>query len=307
MMRINIKDGNQVKQVSLVPPTADQKVWIDGRNDDETVVQIADALGWDVAALTSITRNVDRAQLQNLGQVSFISVFVPDADTLRQVHILLAHSVLVTLHNEPVGMLDDIALELAQKADLLQSAHYLLYEILERTADRFLEAMDHYEEAFDVLEEEVLNGHDRTHAVFALRHELHRQRAILADMRRIAARLSRRQFASASTGAPEANIFVDVYDGFYHVMDNIDSLRDNLTGLVDLQLNQRSTRLNEIMKFLTIFSTIFLPLSFITGFLGMNLRSMPELYIPYGQEFTLFLMILLVATMLYVFKRRKWM
>ncbi len=306
-MRIQIKDGDQVREVPLMRPQSDQKAWIDGRTDDETVVQIADAMGWDAEALSSVSRDTDRAQLQNLGKILYISVFVPDADTLRKINIILARGVLVTLHNEPVEMLNEVGVELAQKPELLESAHYLLYEILERSADRFLEAMDRYDEAFDAMEEDVLNGQDRTHAIFSLRHELHRQRGVLADMRRIAARLSRRQFASASTGAPDANIFVDVYDGFYHVMDNLDSLRDNLTGLVDLQLNQRSTRLNEIMKFLTIFSTIFLPLSFITGFLGMNLRSMPELYVPYGQEVVVFLMLLLVATMLYVFKRRKWM
>ena len=56
----------------------------------------------------------------------------------------------------------------------------------------------------------------------------------------------------------------------------------------------------------TVFSTIFLPLSFITGFFGMNLRSMPELTFPYGQELTILLMALVAATMLTLFKRRKW-
>ena len=159
--------------------------------------------------------------------------------------------------------------------------------------------MDQYEEQFDALEEAVLDGEDRAHDIFSLHHQLHRLRGVLADMRRIAARLSRQQFAPTASGMEDANIFVDVYDGFYHVIDNIDSLRDNLTGLVDLPLNQRATRLNEIMKFLTIFPTIFLPLSFLTGFLGMNLHSMPELGIPFGQELTILIMVLVAVGMLW--------
>ncbi|MDA8194549.1 MAG: hypothetical protein M0Z53_11230 [Thermaerobacter sp.] len=89
-------------------------------------------------------------------------------------------------------------------------------------------------------------------------------------------------------------------------MDNVDGLRDNLTGLVDLQLNQHSTRLNEVMKFLTIFSTIFLPLSFLTGFLGMNLRDMSELGWPHVQPLTIAVMMTVAASMLMFFKRKGW-
>lgn len=304
-----LKDRNVIKEVPLARPEGSQKVWIDiADNLRSNLEKTAGTLGWASAILKQLPEAVDRAQLQYVGDLSLITVFIPEKDTLAPLSIILGPSVLVTAHDQPISLLAELTQELDTKSELLDSAHYLLYDILERVADEFLALMDQYEEEFDSLEEAVLNGQDRAHEVFALRHKLHHLRGILADMRRIAARLSRRQFSSTADGASDANIFVDVYDGFYHVMDNIDSLRDNLTGLVDLQLNQRSTRLNEIMKFLTIFSTIFLPLSFITGFLGMNLqRSMPELTLPYGQEITMLLMLIVVGVMLYVFKRRKWM
>lgn len=303
-----IKDQDQVREAPLARPQSGEKVWIDVvPGDKDSIHETIQVLQWD-SNLQSILGAVhERAQLQYVGAVLVLTVLVPGDDReMSVVDILLGPDVLVTIHRSPVPLLTLLAQELQDKPHLLDSAHYLLYEILERISDSFLEMMDHYEEEFDELEDSVLNGHDRAHDVFGLRHQLHRIRSVLADMRRIAARLSRRQFTT-SDGEVGANIFVDVYDGFYHVMDNIDSLRDNLTGLVDLQLNQRGTRLNEIMKFLTIFSTIFLPLSFITGFFGMNLKSMPELAIPYGQEFTLLLMISVVVSMLWVFKRRHWL
>ena len=303
-----IKDGDTVKEGALRRPHDGEKVWIDVSGDGaSSLANVFHVLGFSPDVLTAVEPEPDRAQLQYFGSITVLSLFVPEGQVMKTFTVVLAPSALVSIHREPIQLLTDLGREVLTKAGLMESAHYLLYEILERVADIFLERMDTHEETFDGLEEDVLDGLDRAHEVFALRHELHHLRGILADMRRIAARLSRRPFTSTQTGASDANIFVDVYDGFYHVMDNIDSLRDNLTGLVDLGLNQRSTRLNEIMKFLTIFSTIFLPLTFITGFFGMNLKSMPELATPHGQALTMLLMAVVAATMLIVFKRRKWM
>lgn len=304
-----IKEDNQIRETALTTPGPDQKAWIDvDSSDADALPTVLRTLGWDGGALSIIDLSPDRAQMQLLGPLSVLSLFVPEGDAMKNFGIILGPSVLVTIHREPLKLLSGISQDLPSRPDLMDSAHYLLYEVLERVSDTYLELLDRYEEDFDALEESVLDGHDRAHDVFALRHRLHHLRSILADMRRIAARLSRRQFVATDTGASDANIFVDVYDGFYHVMDNIDSLRDNLTGLVDLGLNQRSTRLNEIMKFLTIFSTIFLPLSFITGFFGMNfIKSMPELNVPYGQELIMVLMAAVAGGMLWVFKKRKWL
>lgn len=304
-----VKENNAIVEKALSAPNPGQKAWIDvDARDTNAWHQVLAILAWDQGALGVIDLSSERAQMQLFGPLSVLSVFVPEGDAIKNFTIILGPNVLVTAHREPLDLTADLARDLPSRPQLLDSAHYLLYELLERVSDQFLELLDRDEEEFDAMEESVLNGQDRAHDVFALRHRLHHLRSILADLRRIAARLSRRQFTASGTGESDANIFVDVYDGFYHVIDNIDSLRDNLTGLVDLQLNQRSTRLNEIMKFLTIFSTIFLPLSFITGFFGMNfIKSMPELNIPFGQELVLMLMMAVAGVMLWVFKRRKWL
>lgn len=303
---MRVKDGQGLTTTVVSRPKDGQKAWIDvGPQEQESLADILTTIGWDSAYLMHLDLFPARSQIQYAGDVVVLRVFVSQDQGAKPLTILLGPDVLVTVRSDEVGALQDICQELSLHSDILESTHYLLYEILERVADGYLQQMDAYEEEFDALEESILNGEDRARAVFALRHTLHNVRGNLADMRRIAARLSRRQFRNQKDNEP--NVFVDVYDGFYHVIDNIDSLRDNLTGLVDLQLNQRSTRLNEVMKFLTIFSTIFLPLSFITGFLGMNLKSMPELAMPYGQEITILLMLIVAGTMLYVFKRRNWL
>ena len=169
-----------------------------------------------------------------------------------------------------------------------------------------MEWADATDDLFDELEDSVLSGHDRARDVFRVRRQVHAFRLNMAEMRRTTSQLARRRKPDASDDAGDGG-FADVYDGLYHIIDTVDTLRDNLTGLVDLQLNQRSMRLNEIMKFLTIFSTVFLPITFITGFFGMNLRSMPELGVAFGQEWTMGLMATVVVVMLIVFRRRGWL
>lgn len=300
-----IKDGAQVQDTALIRPSGSQQAWLDVPSDTAGELQrMGETLGLDAKIIDEIRLDGERAQLQDRDELLLMLIFIPEDEHLKPMFLILGPNLLITVHRDPITLVSDLAKEVAKKAELFDSPAYLLYEVLERAADLYLERLDVADARFDDLEETVLNGQDRAREIFALRHELHRSRQVLADLRRMAARLSRRKFASEGG---EPNLFVDVYEGFYHVMDNIDSLRDNLTGLVDLQLNQRSTRLNEIMKFLTIFSTIFLPLSFITGFLGMNLHPMPELTAPYSQEFTMALMGIVVLSMLYIFKRRKWM
>lgn len=304
-----LKHDHEIAEVDTGPvdERTGDRAWVDvSSTNADDVAMVLKKLGWDAALLRELTDETPRARSVYRGDVLVLSVLVPEGEDLKRLDIAVGTHVIVTRHDGGLTLIDELTRDVPSKPGLLESAHYLLYEILERMADAFLEKMDAYEELFDQLEEEILDGRDRARAVFALRRRLHGLRGVLADTRRIAARLSRRQFSGDGADSDRAGIFVDVYDSLYHVMDNIDSLRDNLTGLVDLQLNQRSTRLNEIMKFLTVFSTIFLPITFITGFFGMNLRSMPELGVAYGQEYTIGLMLAIAVGMLYVFRRRGW-
>jgi magnesium transporter len=112
--------------------------------------------------------------------------------------------------------------------------------------------------------------------------------------------------------------FRDAYDHTIQLIDLIDSHKEMSTSLVELYMSTVSNRMNEIMKVLTIISSIFIPLSFIAGVYGMNFSredpetgeifrfSMPELYLPYGYPLLVFLMISLVALQLYFFWRRGW-
>jgi magnesium transporter len=129
-------------------------------------------------------------------------------------------------------------------------------------------------------------------------------RRIIAPQREVMNRLSRDDLPQI---APQNRIyFRDIYDHLVRLHDLSESVRDVITGGLDIYLSVTSNRLNEIMKALTIVSTIFLPLSFVAGVYGMNFRYLPELDWRYGY-FTIWgVFILIVLGMLWYFRRRGW-
>jgi len=99
----------------------------------------------------------------------------------------------------------------------------------------------------------------------------------------------------------------DVYDHTIQVIDTIESYREMLSGMLDIYLSSISNKMNEIMKFLTIIGTIFIPLTFIVGIYGMNFEFMPELKWRYGYFIIIFGMSVVTVLMLFYFKKKKWL
>ena len=298
---------------SDTPPGTSDRAWVDvPALDAATLHQALVSLSWDAALVGAVTSHGTHTRLARQGEAWICWLYLPrsadpaEGTAMDAMLVVLAPHVLVTAHEGPHPLLDELAHDLADDPALLAAASRLLAEICLRAADGFLGWVDATDDLFDQLEDSVLSGHDRARDVFRVRRQVHAFRLNMAEMRRTTSQLARRRKPDAGDDPGDGG-FADVYDGLYHIIDTVDTLRDNLTGLVDLQLNQRSTRLNEIMKFLTIFSTVFLPITFITGFFGMNLRSMPELTVSFGQEWALGLMASIVVVMLLVFRRRGWL
>jgi magnesium transporter len=105
---------------------------------------------------------------------------------------------------------------------------------------------------------------------------------------------------------PTSRFLSDLLDHINHVNDAVEAFRENINGLTDLYHSFQSSRLNEVMKVLTVISTIFIPLSFLAGLYGMNFRNMPELDYKYGYFILLAIMFIMVSGMLYYFKKKKW-
>ena len=99
----------------------------------------------------------------------------------------------------------------------------------------------------------------------------------------------------------------DVYDHAIQVIDNIETFRDMLSGMLDMYLSSVSNRMNEVMKVLTIIATIFIPLTFIAGVYGMNFKFMPELEWRWGYFLVWGVMIAVGVSLMVYFRRKKWL
>jgi magnesium transporter len=99
----------------------------------------------------------------------------------------------------------------------------------------------------------------------------------------------------------------DLYDHTIQVIETVETLRDMLSGMLDIYLSSVSNRMNAVIKVLTIIATIFMPLTFIVGLYGMNFKYMPELEWKWGYPAVLLLMVAVTLGMLIFFRRKKWL
>jgi magnesium transporter len=101
--------------------------------------------------------------------------------------------------------------------------------------------------------------------------------------------------------------FRDLQDHSTRIIDTVETYRDLLSGIMDIYLSTNANRMNEVMKVLTIISSIFIPVTFIVGVYGMNFEFMPELKSPYGYAVVWGIMLIIIVGQIIYFKKRKWM
>lgn len=184
---------------------------------------------------------------------------------------------------------------------------YLAYLLLDHIIDSYFLLLENAGTEIEKQEERVLaketkNFSEKNHFlkknVLILRKNIWPQRELISMLQRSLATPIKKQTR------PYIN---DAYEHVIQIIDTIDNFRDILSGLHDLHLTNLSNRLNETMKLLTVFSTIFIPLTFIAGIYGMNFKYMPELNTPYAYPLLLFIMLSIAVGMLLFFKKKKWL
>lgn len=185
-------------------------------------------------------------------------------------------------------------------------ADFLCHAILDVLVDDYMPLLDKMDEEIEWLEDTVLSKPDPStlERILNLKHSLMALRRIIAPQREIMNRLSRDDYPQIDR---QSKIyFRDIYDHLVRIQDLSESIRDIVSGALDIYLNSISLRLNNIMKALTVVSTIFLPLSFVAGVYGMNFQYMPELSWRLGYLFVWIVFVIIFIGLLLAFKRRGW-
>ena len=186
-------------------------------------------------------------------------------------------------------------------------ADYLAYSLLDAIIDNYFVILEVFGEKIESLEERLMVNEDQNmaHRIHDIKRNMIHLRKQIWPLREVISGFQRNEskLIKKATG-----IYLrDVYDHTIQIIDTIESFRDTLSGLHDIYLSSINNKMSEVMKVLTMFAAIFIPLTFIAGVYGMNFEHMPELKWKYGYFGVLIIMLFLVTGMVIFFKRKKWL
>lgn len=225
---------------------------------------------------------------------------------------LIVGATFVVTHDDSHSTVEAIRDEIARAPrPLVRGAPWVAHAILDRLVDAYLPIIDGFDDDVEALEEEVLakagtrEGNRVLARILDLKRSLQTLRRIAMHQREVLLRLSRGEFSIFP--AEILPYMRDVHDHFVRVGDLADSYRDLVTSALDAYLSVQSNRMNEVMKTLTLISTVMLPLTFIAGVYGMNFDHMPELKWLYGYPCSLTLMAAVAIGAVAWFRRKGWM
>jgi magnesium transporter len=243
---------------------------------------------------------------KNQTYLSFYAVH-PNNMTPIEMAIVIGQNYLITIYYEEITFLNELYQEFQQYDNRMENSGAILYHLLDRCVDEYTMLVDHVEDKVDKMERGIFrNPYIRiAKDIFHLKRLLHQVRRYMAEEKIIMGAISHQNLPFMNN---EADVyFIDIYDHLSRVVDSLDSYRESLTGLLELQMGMKSDRMNEIMKTLTIISSIFLPLTFIVGLYGMNLKNMPEMSWAYSYPVVWIVMIVVAVGLIIYYKRKKWM
>src|SRR6266516_6155364 len=290
----------------------DSFFWVDVDQPDAADYAILrDVFKFHPLAVEDSEKFEQRAKIDDYDDYVFIVVYgaVPDEDRLVEVHCFYSEKFLVTVHRDEAQAFTEVRQRYV-KRNKIDHPGKLLYRIIDALVDSFFPVLADFDDRIDELENQTfLNASD------AQLQEIFQMKRLLVGMRK-AITPQRDMFAGLIGGVAELpgmteedeRYFRDIYAHLIRISDLIDTHRDLLTSSMDVYLSTVSNRLNTVMKQLTIMATVFLPLTFITGFFGQSFGWMVG-HIGSGPVFFglgIGLEIATVAALFTLFKKRGW-
>jgi magnesium transporter len=226
----------------------------------------------------------------------------------HDVDFFLGPNYLVTVHDGHSRSIAELKENICRNPKMMAEGPVALFHrIVDAMVDRYRPEVEKLEDRLDQLEKAVFESPDPglIRSILAEKREVSGLRRIITPQRDVIGRLARREFVDISTEM--AFKFRDVYDHLVRIADDSSMFQDRITGILDAHLTNVSNRLNEVMKVLTVVSTIFMPLTLLSGLFGMN-EALPILPGGAGAQFWWLsgVMIVIVVGMLAMFRARHW-
>jgi len=288
---------------------------VDGLHDLAVIETIGEHFGLHPLVLEDVVNTEQRPKTEDFGDYVFMVLkmlyYDEEATEIRseQVSLVLTSNCVISFQEREGDVFDPIRerIKKAKGRIRLMGSDYLAYALMDSIVDGYFGILERIGERVEDLEEgllanpdpEILQAmHDLKLKMILLRKSVWPLREVVASLERAGSRLIHKS----------TMIYLrDVYDHSIQIMDTIETFRDMISGVRDTYLSSLSNRMNEVMKVLTIFASIFIPLTFLAGIYGMNFKYMPELDWRWSYPILLAVLIGVGLSLVGLFKRRKWL
>ncbi len=228
--------------------------------------------------------------------------------TPKELDVFLSKEYLVTYHEKDSRSIDEVRRRVQQKVPLFEfGLDFVLYSIIDVMVVHYLPVLESIEDQLDDTEEHIFLDAkpELLRHILTLKRTVLRLKKTVFPQREVINHLARNEYEFVQTRTQA--YFRDVYDHLYRMAEMTESFRDMSTAMVEAYLSTVSNRMNEIMKVLTTITTIFMPLTVITGIYGMNFKHMPELEWRFGYFLVIGIMVVVVLSLLSYFKQKRWL
>lgn len=283
-----------------------------GFNNHEYFSILAKQYNIHELTLEDILNVYQRPKIEQLGEnlfaeVNRLKITPHDTCTSDQVSLFLTGNTLLTFQDFDEDFLAGIEARVESGKSLIRKKiDFLFYAVIDLVVDEYYVVLEQLNDKIEDIEEMFFNDaiNDNFKVLQSLRSELRKLRQAIWPVRDIMNKIHKKELSAFSKET--LFYFNDTYDHINQIIEILENLRESTLALIDVYMSYTSNRLNDIMKVLTVISTIFIPLTFIAGVYGMNFHYMPEISQWWGYPASLLLMITVALGFLKYFKKKKW-
>lgn len=308
----DITTAGHIAALAKISENSVRWINIDGACPEAALETFGDAFNIHPLVIQNISNSNQRAKIEEypgfLHIVAKMLYFSNDELIVEHMNFILGSNYVITFGETRGDVFGDIRSHIAAEGTQVRAhgADYLAYLILDALVEGYFAVLESYKEKTDALEERMMVKTEQEHLqeIQQIKKELIKASRCIWPLRDVASLLGRETMSLIR--ASTEPYLKDVYNHIVQAIDMTETCRDLLSGLADLHISNTSYKLNEIMKVLTIISTIFIPLTFIVGVYGMNFLYIPELQFRWGYAAVWGIMLVIAGCMIYYFKKKKW-
>ncbi len=306
---VDIKDGAPYKQTRSV-------TWINvnGLHDVAAIGNIGQAFDLHPLVMEDILNTGQRPKIDDYGSYIFIVLkmirFDKDAHKIanEQLSVVLADTFVLTFQERPGDVFNPVRERIRRQTSRIRGAgtDYLGYALMDTVVENYISVIEHIGDQIEDLEEAALLGHNPgvMESINLFKRETSYLRKSIRPAREAIFQMSRLE--SDLIHEKTLPFLKDMEDLIIHATEAIDTYRDMLTDQLNIYNSVVANKMNDIMKVLTIFAAIFIPLTFIAGIYGTNFEYLPELKYKYSYFIFWGVLVTIAGASLYYFKKKKW-